>query len=248
MEFSHQSNQQRVAEPVYRKLHRAFFAVCMVLAPLTLSLWFGLCPQYGDPACPNYPSYSGALAAFRAANPLLLQVFLFVNLVVPYLYPLSYIGLGLLAMKRSPWLSTIGIACGFVGSITWGLIADQSFFLTSMARLDHDTSSMMVLMEYGKNWEPWVMGGGWVIGHQLAYVLLGIAMLRARVIPWWAAWLMIVSAPVMGPIAYGTKVGLLQILGYVLVFVGSIPAAFAILKRGDEEPPLPAHKEQAATP
>ncbi len=73
------------------------------------------------------------------------------------------------------------------------------------------------------------------IGHQLAYVLLGVALLRARVIPRWAAWLIMVSAPVMGPIAYGTKVGLLQILGYVLIFIGSVPAALAMLKRRDEQ-------------
>ncbi len=91
------------------------------------------------------------------------------------------------------------------------------------------------------------MGGGWVIGHQLAYVLLGIALLRARVIPRWAAWLMIVSGPVMGPIAYGTKVGLLQILGYVLVFIGSIPAAFAMLKVRDESALVPRGEEPAPT-
>jgi len=43
-----------------------------------------------------------------------------------------------------------------------------------------------------------------------------------------------VSAPLMGPIAYGTGLGLLQVLGYVLVFIGSLPAAFAMLKVRDE--------------
>ena len=78
------------------------------------------------------------------------------------------------------------------------------------------------------------MHGGWVIGHLLGYVLLGIAPLRARVIPRWAAWLLIVSALVMGPLAYGTGLGLLQVLGYLLVFLGSIPAALVTLKRSDE--------------
>ena len=38
----------------------------------------------------------------------------------------------------------------------------------------------------------------------LAYVLLGIALARARVIPLWAACLIIVSAPLMGPIGSGS--------------------------------------------
>jgi hydrogenase/urease accessory protein HupE len=87
----------------------------------------------------------------------------------------------------------------------------------------------------------------WVLGHVLAYVLLGIALARARAIPLWAACLLIVSAPLMGPIAYGTNLGLLQILGYVLVFIGSIPAALAMLKRRDEQAWEPQSEEPAPT-
>lgn len=227
------SNTQPNADPVYRQFHRAFFAVCMVLAPLTVSLWFGLCPQYGDPACPN-ASHLSVLAAFRAANPFLIQTFLFITLVIPYVYPLSYIGLGRLAMKRSPWLATIGIACGFVGSIVWSLFAGEIFWLNDIARLGLDTQFPMLGKAYVANWEVFVMHGGWVIGHLLAYVLLGIALARARVIPLWSACLIIVSALVMGPIAYGTDLGLLQVLGFVLVFIGSIPAAFVMLKVRDK--------------
>ena len=78
------------------------------------------------------------------------------------------------------------------------------------------------------------MHGGWVIGHLLGYLLVGMALLRARVIPQWATWLIMVSALVMGPLAYGTGLGLLQILGYLLVSIGSIPAALAMLKMRDE--------------
>ena len=57
MDLSHQSNQQPIADPVYLKLHRTFFALCIVLAPLILSLWFGLCPTWAnDAACPDMGS------------------------------------------------------------------------------------------------------------------------------------------------------------------------------------------------
>ena len=49
----------------------------------------------------------------------------------------------------------------------------------------------------------------------------------------------------MGPIAYGTGLGLLQVLGYVLIFIGSVPAALAMLRRSGEEAPLPAGEEAA---
>ena len=75
----------------------------------------------------------------------------------------------------------------------------------------------------------------WLFGHLLGYVLLGIALARARVIPLWAASLIIASPPLMGPIAYGTGLGLLQVLGFVLVFIGSVPAALAMLRVRDEQ-------------
>ncbi len=222
------------SEPAYRVLHRAVFAIAMVLAPLALALWFGLCPQYGDPACPNNASHFGILAAYRAADPRLFQIFLFVNAVIPYLYPLSYIGLGLVAMKRSPWLATIGIACGFAGSTPWGLIADQRFMLASLARLHQDTLLAALEASYLEHWEVFVIAAAWVIGHLLGYVFLGLALWRARTVPRWAAGLIVVAAPLMEPIAYGSHIGALQVLGYALVFVASIPVALTILRDSDE--------------
>jgi hypothetical protein len=39
----------------------------------------------------------------------------------------------------------------------------------------------------------------------------------------------------MGPLSYGTGLGLLQVLGYVLVFIASIPAALTMLKGPSKE-------------
>jgi hypothetical protein len=242
------SKTQLNFDPGYRKLHRAFFAVCILLAPLTLSLWFGLCPTgAGDPQCPDQGSSLAVFAAFRAMNPQLMQIFMFLNLIIPYLYPLSCIGLGLLAMKRSPWLATLGVVCGFAGSIVWGLIAGQMAMLAGMAQIGTNPVFVIIEKHYYSNWMTLTFALAWVLGHVLAYVLLGIALARARAIPLWAACLLIVSAPLMGPIAYGTNLGLLQILGYVLVFIGSVPAALAMLKRRDEQVWEPESEEPAPT-
>lgn len=235
------------AEPFFRAFHRAFFALCLLLGPLCVSAWFGLCPEYGNPACPV--GTSATLAAFRAANPLLLQAFFVASFIAAYVYPLSYLGLGRLAMHRAPWLATIGITCGFVGSVVWSLFAGEAFWLAAATQREVDTQFLMVGKAYVANWAVLVMHGGWVIGHLLGYVLLGMALLRARVIPQWAAWLLIVSPLVMGPIAYGTGLGLLQVLGYLLVFVGSLPAALVTLKRrdGQEQALVPTVEELPST-
>lgn len=231
MHVSPHSSQPRGADPAYRQLHRVFFALCLLLAPLTVSLWFATCPEYGNPACPV--GTSATLRAFRAATPGLLQLFFVVALLSAYLYPLSYLGLGRLAMARSPWLATIGTAFGFVGSVVWSLLVGESFWLAAAAQRHVDTAFLLVGKTYVANWVVLVMHGGWVIGHLLGYALLGIALLRAGVIPRWAAWLLIVSSLIMGPMAYGTGLGQLQVLGYLLIFVGSIPAALVTLQRRD---------------
>jgi hypothetical protein len=246
MDVSHQSNQQPSADPVYRKLHRVFFAVCILLAPLILSLWFGLCPTSAlDPACPDQGSSLAVFTAFRTMNPQMMQLFLFLSLLAVYVYPLGYIGLGLLAMKRSPWFATLGIVCGFAGSIPWGAIAGQMALMDGMAQMGNNPIFVTIMQHFYSNWMILAFATGWVVGHLFGYVLLGIALLRARVIPLWAAWLIIVSAPLMGPIAYGTNLGLLQILGYVLVFLGSVPAALAMLKLKGEQTSVPLDEKPA---
>ena len=234
--------------PSYRRLHRMFFAVCLLLTPFSLAGWFALCPQYGDPTCPSNPHPEAVFAAFRATNPLLLHLFLYLTLIIPYLYPLGYIGLGLLAMQRSPWLATIGIAFGWLGSIAWGFIADGIFTLTTAIQLGQDASFAALEKAYFSNPLILVVAIGWVLGHWIGYVLLGSALWRARVIPRWASGLIIVSGPMMGPIAYGTNLGSVQVLGFVLVLIGSLPAAIAMLHCPNEAEPDGVVAEPQTTP
>src|SRR5947209_1805577 len=107
MNVSHQPYQQLVADPFYRKSHRACLAACTILAPLVLLLGFAFDPEVGTPL-----QGAATIAAWKADSPLLIQWFLFFNVVTPYVYPVSIFALGLLAMKRSPWLAASGILIG----------------------------------------------------------------------------------------------------------------------------------------
>src|SRR5262249_45762540 len=149
--------------------------------------------------------------------PLLLRLFLLANLAAPYLYPASILALGALALPRSPWLATLGIVCGWAGSIPWGFIANAMGQIATAARLGQDATYSVLAQAYYSDPGVLAVATGWVLGHLLAYVLLGLALLRARAAPAWAAWAIILSAPLMGPLAYGTHLGWLQVAGYVLV-------------------------------
>jgi hypothetical protein len=96
-------------------------------------------------------------------------------------------------------------------------------------------------------WVVFALFLSWVLGHLLGYVLLGVALARARVIPLWAAWLFVATVPFQ-MVAYPTKQGLFQIFGFVLVLIASIHAALVLLKFRDEEEPDWASEEPAPTP
>jgi hypothetical protein len=218
------------SRPAYRTLQAALLAASIVLAPLVMASWFALCPQYGNPGCPDTANPLGVLSAYRAASPTLLQAFLLVNVLVPYLFPLGYLALGIVTMVRSPWLATLGILCGWLGSAPWGLVTDRSFLLVEMARLGNDALLAELLTDLNGHIELVLMVALWLFGHLLGYVFLGLALARARAAPRWAGYLMVAAAPLMGPVAYGTGKGALQVLGFGLVFVASMPAAAALLR------------------
>lgn len=214
----------------HRIVTRCLLALVVVTAPLVMAGWFAACPQYGDPACPSSAAPLAVINAFRNANSQVQQLFMLLNLIAPYIYPLSYLILGMLAINKSPWLATLGMVCGWCGGIAWGFIADTMLHISVFAQSGADQT--FIVHENGFFATPYVLAiaTGWVLGHMLGYVFIGIALFRARVIPRWASILLILSAPVMGPLAYGSKLGMVQIAGYLMVLIASIPAAITISK------------------
>jgi len=105
--------------------------------------------------------------------------------------------------------------------------ADRLDDLTStMARLPSSAASADLLDRFSTDA---VMGSYlivYIVGHLVAYVLLGIALRRARVLPGWAAWSMIASSPLT--LAAFVLPGSPRAIGGValaLLVVGSLPAA-----------------------
>jgi hypothetical protein len=182
------------------------------------------------------------LALFRSSPPFLLSTFLYVSAIVPYVYPLSYVGLGLVPMKRSPFFATIGILAGWIGSVPWGSIGERQYWLYAVSHLGNDTILSAIKPFYLSNGAIIAASGGWVIGHLFGYVFLGIALLRARIIPRWASWLIIIGAPLMGPFAYGFNNGYLQVAGFVLVLVGSIPVSRVLIRGKSDRNTAPQQK------
>jgi hypothetical protein len=85
---------------------------------------------------------------------------------------------------------------------------------------------------YFADWHILVVATGWAAGHLLGYPLLGIALLRSRLVPAWSPAMIVAAAPIMGPLAYGMNQNALQILGYLMVAIGGISAARSLVRSG----------------
>lgn len=216
---------------VPRKLAFAFLAAIVLITPLVLGSWFALCPEYGDPACPGTAAPQNYFPAVRAASSGLVELFLVINLIVPYIFPLGYIAIAMVSWRRAPWLTAIGLVCGWLGSIAWGFIADELFIWTSLAFANRDAILADLLRRNAADWHLTAVGATWVLGHLFGYLFLGIALWRSRAVPRWSATLLIAAVPIMGPFAYGFRQNIFQILSYVMVAAACVPVARSLLGR-----------------
>ena len=74
-----------------------------------------------------------------------------------------------------------------------------------------------------------------VVGHVLGTILLGVAMLRSRLVPAWAAWVTIVAQPLHFVAAVILGSHWLDLFAWGLNAVGFAALALAILRLPDDE-------------
>ena len=197
---------------------RVTLALAVAVAPLAFAVGALFNPAVGGTAADN-------IARNAHASGFANQVHIVGFLAASLLLPLSMIGLAYPARLAAPWLSVIG---GLVGVVGWLPLSA----LTAQDELTRTMAGMPGGVDYATLWQRFTTGTVintylilYAAGHLVAYVLLGLALRRARAVPGWAAWLMIASSPVT---IVGFAVPPLRVLiyvGVVAVFVASLPAA-----------------------
>ncbi|MCU6482545.1 hypothetical protein QO003_000972 [Arthrobacter silviterrae] len=170
------------------------------------------------------------IEANTAANASQNAVHLAAFVAASYLLPMGAVALAWLAYRRTPWLAVLGGLLGVIGWAPFSALAALDDLASVMSRQPGGSAYAGLLDDFTN--DP-VMGGYlivYVICHLAAYVLLGIALRRARIIPWWFAWAMIASSPLtIAAFAFHngarTAVG---VAALALLLLGSLPAARAI--------------------
>jgi hypothetical protein len=213
-----------------RVLRHAVYAAAMLLAPILL-----LPGAFLNPAVGGIGAGAANIAANAAADPTSNQLHIAIYLVETFLLPVSVIGLAGLALRRSPWLATIGGGLGLVGWLPWSALVAQDDLTFQMAQNGSGPQFVDLWNRFTTDGTMGSLTLVYVVCHLAAYVALGIALGRAGVIPAWAAWALALTSPIT-IIAFPTHVHELLYLVGVLWFVGSVPAALAVWRNRVEQP------------
>ena len=206
---------------------RQLLAACIILAPLSITLYLLAWTDTG-----RQPLVSAAMAGDTRNTLRLIGA-----VAASFFLPLGYLAMSLLGIRRMPGFATICAALSLIGWIPWAALIvlddlaitiDQTGAtpqLTALwTRLNGDPYMTTFLLIY-------------VIGHLLSAILIGYMLGRLRIIPVWTAWAFALSSLatiLIFPIHNDVFQQTLKYLVCVLLFIGAVPAAWAMLKGLDQ--------------
>jgi hypothetical protein len=216
-----------------RRLRQAVYAAAVVLAPLAL-----IPGTIFNPGIGGIGQGAANIAANATADSLTNGIHVAIYVLESFLLPLSVLGLAGLALDRSPWLATIGGGLGLIGWVPWPALAAQDDLTLQMAQLGDSGQYVALWNRFTTDGAMLTLTLVYIVSHLVAYVVLPIALVRARLIPTWAAWSLALTSP-LAIVAFASRQHALLLAVCVLWLAGSIPAA-AVLLRGQGEPPGPA--------
>ena len=222
---------QEPSAPMIYRFHCWFFAVCIVGGTAATLVAVVANPGYYRP----HTDVASFIAAFATANTFMSQTHVIAMIFVSYLLPLGLLAMAWLAVRRAPWWASSAALLILLGVFPLAVFAGQDSLSYDIARLGSNPLLLTLARQFDTDGVMSYYNLMFDIGSIFGPTLLGIALWRARAIPVWAALLITISRPLaflypLLPLQW--QLGfIVQIPSCVLLFIGSIPAAVAILKR-----------------
>ena len=172
------------------------------------------------------------VATFATANTILMQAHLIAGVFTVYLLPLSFLAMVWLAMRRSPWLASIVILVVFIGIFPGAAFSAQDALTYDLAHMGSNPLFLTIAQQFNNDGVMSYYNDTFILGTVFAPPLIGIALWRARAVPIWAAILITFSRLLvfLYPFVTGLPGIYFQLVSWVPLFIGSIPAALAIVK------------------
>ncbi|MEV0806255.1 hypothetical protein [Micromonospora sp. NPDC050200] len=205
--------------PGFPRLLRAVAAVTIAGGPVAYLVGGVFSPSI-------HVSGQESIAASVAADPVVNAVHMVAFVLGSYLLPVGAVALAWLAWPRSPRLATVAGLLGVLGWLPFSALTALDDLINTAARSAGGTGHGALLDTFATDT---VMGGYllvYIVFHLVAYVLFGVALRRAGILPRWAAWSMIASSP-LTVVAFALPISprLIGAVAVVLLVLGSLPAA-----------------------
>lgn len=234
--------RQEKSAPLISRLQCWFFAVCIVGGTAVTLVSVVANPGYYSP----HTDVASFIAAFATANPFMSQTHVISMIFVSYLLPLGLLAMAWLAMRRAPWWASSAALLILLGMFPLAVFAGQDSLSYDIARMGSNPLLLALARQFDKDEVMSYYNVMFDIGSIFGPTVLGIALWRARAIPVWAALLITISRPIAFlypflPLQW--QLGfIVQIPSCLLLFIGSIPAAYTMLKfsRNEDEQPAPS--------
>src|SRR5947209_6943013 len=236
------SHSQQGPMPSALKFQRASLSACIILAPLSITLYILAWPENPAPVVLNSTT-AAPIVTSAMAGPTGNTLHFIGAIAASFFLPLGYLGMSLLGMRRAPWLATISAALSLVGWIPWSA-------LIGIDDLAYDINQIGSTAQFAALWthfngDPVMTTYLWiyVIGHLVSAVLIGFMLGRLHLVPVWAAWAFALTSPLTIVIILIHSLVFQDVLKYLICalwIIGAIAAALALLTNKDLAPPAPS--------
>lgn len=154
---------------------------------------------------------------------------------------LGVLALHRLARRGSPRLAAAGAALAFTAYACWGAAGNSEQLVLAGADAGVSRDALLAVGT-AVDGSALSMATGllWVFGHIIGTVLLGVALLRARAVPRWAAWLLVISQPLHFVAAVVVPSRALDFVGWGGTTLACAVAAWCVLRTRDDDWDLPS--------
>jgi hypothetical protein len=217
------------------KVQRLLLAACIILAPLSITLFVLAWPENPAPVAFN-ATQAAPIATSTMAGPMGNTLHFIGGIAASFFLPLGYLGMSLLGMRGSPWLATLSAALSLIGWIPWSALIGIDDLAYDIAQVGSTPQFAALWTHFNSDAVMLTYLLIYIIGHLLSAVLIAIMLGRLRLIPAWAAWAFALTSPltmIYFSVHIITVRYVLRYLICALWIIGAIPAALAMLNNKD---------------
>jgi hypothetical protein len=213
-----------------RRFWRILIAVTLPIGPLGVTVARAFLPYWTN-------DDSATIVDKLLGNPDTVQVLQWVGLVM--MAPLlgAMLSLGYVARRRAPILATVGSLISFGAYALWGVTGNIELTVYAMGEVGVDPATIVRVLEVQEGGAvALITGFGWVVGHIVGMILLGIAVWKAGLVPAWVGIGLAVSQPIHLVSAIILPSRLLDVtLGWGLTTVCCAMVGLAVLRMRDDD-------------